>query len=321
MRFSIVVPFRNAERFLDGCIRSLLGQAYPDDRYEILLVDNASSDRSVELARQHPAVRLLHQPQIGAYAARNLGLDHAQGEIIAFIDADCEADPGWLRALERALRDPETGVVLGRRQFPVAAGPLTWLQAFEHHKADWVFALPEATRYYGYTNNMAVRASMFDRLGRFAEVRRGADTVWVQAAARRLSPRTVRFTPDALVHHMEITSLAQYYQKMWLYGRSSRRNRSRTYQRLLAPRAPAGLSPDRGRRALRLGGGVDPPAPPDRRRPLLRPRRPLAARRRPQALLTPAPPPPHCPPAPPAPPGAPSASPPSRRPPPARLCQ
>ena len=134
------------------------------------------------------------------------------------------------RALERALRDPETGVVLGRRQFPVAAGPLTWLQAFEHHKADWVFALPEATRYYGYTNNMAVRASMFDRLGRFAEVRRGADTVWVQAAARRLSPRTVRFTPDALVHHMEITSLAQYYQKMWLYGRSSRRNRSRTYR-------------------------------------------------------------------------------------------
>ena len=227
MRFSIVVPFRNAERFLEGCIRSLLAQSYPDDRYEILLVDNASTDRSVELARRHPAVRLLHQPQLGAYAARNLGLDHAQGEIIAFIDSDCEADPGWLAALERALRDPEIGVVLGRREFPVTAGPLKWLQAFEHHKADRVFALPEAAGYYGYTNNMAVRARMFDRLGRFAEVRRGADTVWVQAAARRLSPRAVCFTADALVHHMEMTSLAQYYHKMWLYGRSSRRNRSR----------------------------------------------------------------------------------------------
>ena len=227
MRFSIVVPFRNAERFLEGCIRSLLDQKYPDDRYEILLVDNASSDRSVALARQHPAVRLLHQPQVGAYAARNLGLDHARGEIIAFIDSDCEADPGWLLALERALRDPEIGVVLGRREFPVTAGPLKWLQAFEHHKADWVFGLPEPARYYGYTNNMAARAALFDRLGRFAEVRRGADTVWVQAAARRFSPRAVCFTADALVHHMEITSLAQYYQKMWLYGRSSRRNRSR----------------------------------------------------------------------------------------------
>ncbi len=228
MRFSIVVPFRNAERFLEGCIRSLLRQNYPDDHYEILLVDNASSDRSVELARQHAAVRLLHQPQIGSYAARNLGLEHATGEIIAFIDADCEADPGWLSALERALRDPEIGVVLGRRQFPVTTGPLKWLEAFERHKAAWVFALPEGARYYGYTNNMAVRAAMFDTIGRFEEVRRGADAVWVQAAVRQLSPRAVCFTPDALVHHMEITSLAQYYHKKWLYGRSSRRNRSRT---------------------------------------------------------------------------------------------
>lgn len=227
MRFSVVVPFRNARRFLNGCIRSLLSQRYPADDYEILLVDNASTDDSVELARRwHPAVRVLHQPQVGSYAARNLGLDHACGEVIAFIDSDCEAAPGWLDALDRTLSDSAVGVVLGRREYPVATLPLKWLEAFERHKADWVFALPEGARYYGYTNNMAVRASIFDDVGRFAEIRRGADTLWVQEAVRRLSPRAVCFAPDVLVRHMEMTSLALYFRKKWLYGRSSQRNRS-----------------------------------------------------------------------------------------------
>ncbi len=220
-----MVPFRNAERFLERCLRALLDQAYPVDRYEILLVDNASSDGSCALARRHPRVRLLHQPRIGAYAARNLGLDHARGEIIAFTDADCTADPGWLAALDRTLCDPTVAVVLGRRTYPVAAGPLKWLEAFEHHKAAAVFARPDGARYFGYTNNMAARAALFDTVGRFADVQRGADTLWVRTAARRLAPGAISFAPDATIHHLEITSLTRYYHKRWLYGRSSRWNR------------------------------------------------------------------------------------------------
>jgi glycosyltransferase involved in cell wall biosynthesis len=226
MRFSVVVPFRDSRRFLDGCIRSLLGQRYPTERYEILLVDNGSTDGSGEVARQwQPAVRVLHEPRTGSYAARNLGLDHACGEVIAFIDSDCEADPGWLNALDRTLSDPKIGVILGRREYPAAAPPLKWLEAFERHKAEWVFGLSEGVRYYGYTNNMAVRASLFDEVGRFAEVQRGGDTLWIQEAVRRFSPRIVCFAPDALVCHMEMTSLPLYYRKKWLYGRSAQRFR------------------------------------------------------------------------------------------------
>jgi glycosyltransferase involved in cell wall biosynthesis len=227
LRFSIVVPFRNSKRFLDGCIRSLLRQTFPKDQYEILLVDNGSTDGSRELAgRWQPAVRVLHEPRVGSYAARNLGLDHASGEVIAFIDSDCEADPGWLAALDQALGDPRIGVVLGHRQYPPAAPPLKWLEAFERHKAEWVFGLSEGVRYYGHTNNMAVRASLFDEIGRFAEVQRGADTLWVQKAVRQLSPQTVCFAAAVLVRHMEMTSLALYCRKKWLYGRSAHRYRA-----------------------------------------------------------------------------------------------
>lgn len=75
---------------------------------------------------------------------------------------------------------------------------------------------------------MAVRAPIFDAVGRFAEIRRGADTLWVQQAVRRFSPRAVGFAPDAVVHHMEMTSLVREYHKKWLYGRSSGRYRRAT---------------------------------------------------------------------------------------------
>jgi glycosyltransferase involved in cell wall biosynthesis len=225
MRFSVVVPFRNTERFMDACIRSLLNQHYPRDRYEVLLIDNASTDGSAGRARRWPGVRVLHQPRIGSYAARNLGLQHASGEIIAFTDSDCAADPGWLAAMDRALDNLAVGVVLGHRKHPGTASALAMLEAFERHRSAWLFSAPESTRYYGQTNNMAVRESLFDQIGDFVEIPRGADVLWVQQAVRHHSHRLVCFAPDAVVHHLEMTSLIHHFRKKWIYGRSNRRNR------------------------------------------------------------------------------------------------
>lgn len=225
MRFSVVVPFRNTKCYMDACIRSLLNQQYPKETYEILLVDNASTDGSAEVARSWPEVRVLHQPRIGSYAARNLGLQHASGEVIAFTDSDCAADPGWLAAFDRAFADPAVGVVLGHRKHPGTASALALLEAFERHRSEWLFSTPESTRYYGQTNNMAVRASLFYQIGNFVEIPRGADVLWVQQAVRQHSHRLMCFAPDAVVHHLEMTSVFHHYRKKWIYGRSNRRNR------------------------------------------------------------------------------------------------
>ena len=86
MDISIVVPVHNEERLIEGCLRALLALDYPRDRYEIIVVDNNSTDRSREIVERFPEVKLLSEKQQGDFAARNRGLSEAKGEIIAFTD-------------------------------------------------------------------------------------------------------------------------------------------------------------------------------------------------------------------------------------------
>ena len=92
---TVVIPVLNQERTLEACLRSLLRQTYPKDRFEVVIVDNNSSDRTREIIRAFP-FRYAHEPQRSSYAARNRGVSLARGRVVAFMDSDCEADPRWL---------------------------------------------------------------------------------------------------------------------------------------------------------------------------------------------------------------------------------
>ena len=91
MKLSVIIPVYNAQSYLDGCLKSVFDQRVGD--LEILLVDDGSTDRSSEMcnnfARRHPGqVRVIHQQNRGLSSARNIGLDQASGDLIAFLDAD-----------------------------------------------------------------------------------------------------------------------------------------------------------------------------------------------------------------------------------------
>ena len=94
-RVSVVIASYNGAATLKTCLESLLHLNYPD--YEIILVDDGSSDPTLLIAGQFPTVRLLrHLRNQGLSAARNTGLEAATGEIIAYTDSDCRADEDWL---------------------------------------------------------------------------------------------------------------------------------------------------------------------------------------------------------------------------------
>src|SRR5678815_1507408 len=124
MDFSIVVPFFNAERYIERCARALLAQAYPAERYEILMVDNNSTDSSARIVRGFDRVRLLQESEQGSYAARNRGIDQARGDIVTFTDPDCEPRKDWLEQIGRAMDGPGTQLVLGDRLFAGDRGVL-----------------------------------------------------------------------------------------------------------------------------------------------------------------------------------------------------
>ena len=102
---SFIVPIYNAAEYLELCIQSLLRQTEQD--LQIILVDDGSTDGSLQIAQEwaarEPRILLLTQPHAGQSVARNLGLSHAEGEYIAFVDADDTIAPDWCEQHLRAI--------------------------------------------------------------------------------------------------------------------------------------------------------------------------------------------------------------------------
>ncbi len=108
----MIVPNYNGAALLRDCLRSLEAQSYP--AVDAIVVDDGSTDGSVEIARtEFPAMRLLVQPRNGGFArAVNVGIRAARGEIIALLNNDAVAEPGWLAEMVQALeRHPDAGMV------------------------------------------------------------------------------------------------------------------------------------------------------------------------------------------------------------------
>ncbi|PZR95518.1 MAG: hypothetical protein DLM69_11645, partial [Candidatus Chloroheliales bacterium] len=119
---SVVIVNYNGLRFLPACLASLAPGIldYPPDAYEVVLVDNASSDASIEYTRAHfPWVRIIANPANLAFAeGNNVAMQAAKGEFVALLNNDTRVDHGWLRALvDAAVRHPRGGALTSKLLF------------------------------------------------------------------------------------------------------------------------------------------------------------------------------------------------------------
>lgn len=110
MRLSVVVPVYRVEPYLRKCVDSLLDQDLTEDEYEIVLVDDGSPDGCGAIcdsyASQYAQVKVVHRPNGGLSAARNSGIDVAQGDLVVFVDSDDYIEPNVLKSLvDKAERD------------------------------------------------------------------------------------------------------------------------------------------------------------------------------------------------------------------------
>lgn len=96
-KISIIIPIYNAEKYLRDCIDSVLSQSFSD--FELLLIDDGSKDKSGEICDEYSSrdsrIRVFHKENGGVSSARNIGLDNANGEWVAFVDADDEVTNGY----------------------------------------------------------------------------------------------------------------------------------------------------------------------------------------------------------------------------------
>ena len=118
---SVVIPCYNQAHFLGEAIESVLAQSYP--HFEIVVIDDGSTDTTSEVAGRYPGVRCIRQDNQGLSAARNSGLRHSEGEYVVFLDADDRLLPGALEAGLECLKSyPECAFASGRYRFIAGDG-------------------------------------------------------------------------------------------------------------------------------------------------------------------------------------------------------
>jgi glycosyltransferase involved in cell wall biosynthesis len=102
VKLSFVIPAYNEEAYLGGCLDSI--QRYASGRYhEIIVVDNASTDRTSAIALSFPGVRVVYEPLQGISYARQRGLEEATGDLLAYVDADTRLPPTWMGVVEKSF--------------------------------------------------------------------------------------------------------------------------------------------------------------------------------------------------------------------------
>lgn len=219
---SVIVPFHNNRREIARCCEGILRQNFPRDRYEVIFVDNNSTDGSAAIVAAFPGITLLRESAPGPYAARNAGLLRAAAPILAFTDADCIPHPDWLLAIANGLADPTIQILVGSYTVDPGRFPASALSAYENAKHRCIFSSDDPSLYYGYTNNMAVRREVFDRLGPFSLRFRGSDAILVREQVRHGGLESVSYLQVMSVDHIEFQTVSDYYRKVFIHSRSVR---------------------------------------------------------------------------------------------------
>jgi GT2 family glycosyltransferase len=216
-KVSVVVCAYNAESTMDGCLSSLQALRYP--AYEVVVVDDGSTDRTGGIAERYEGVHVIHQENKGLSAARNVGIAASTGEIIAFTDSDCVVDPDWLHYLVASFLSSGLPAVGGPNLPPpedslvascVAAAPGGPLQVLLNDE--------EAEHIPGC--NMAFRREVLEEIGGFDPIFRAAgddvDICW------RLQQRGYRigWSPAAMVWHFRRNTVKAYVGQQRGYGKA-----------------------------------------------------------------------------------------------------
>lgn len=246
---SVVIPVHNRLDQVRQLLAALAQQTLSRDRFEVLICDDGSSaDLSPVLAEavDTHGFTLTHlwQPQSGPGPARNLGLAHARGELVAFTDSDCEPEPQWLAELEAAFADPAVGLAGGhieyRRAEYLSGQCVNYLMSsmLGSGGARDPRALVHMD-YYPRTCNMAVRRALAIAAGGFPAATHGEDLEFSQRV-RKLAVE-VRFVPGAAVVHNEKRTLPQIFREAFLKGATRVHLARRIRLHQLIHSLPAGL--------------------------------------------------------------------------------
>lgn len=183
MKISLIIPAYNEEKYIGACLQSV--QKYGSGLFEVIVINNASTDRTKEIASSFTGVKVVDEMHKGLPYARNRGLSEASGDLLAYIDSDCHLHEGWFEMVLQTFNKKVDMVCF--------SGPYRYydLKGFHNICAQigWWTSAPIAYRLVGYTllsGNFVVKRSVLESIGGFNK-----DVIFYgddMNLARRLAP-------------------------------------------------------------------------------------------------------------------------------------
>lgn len=177
---SVIIPVYNDSNRLKSCLKALESQTIPE-KFEILVVDNGSEEDIYKVVQEFECVQYYNEKKVGSYAARNYGIEHSSGDILAFTDADCIPEQNWLNTgIDFLRKNSKCDAVGGEiKLFPQKKSP----NAFELYDITFGFRQENSIFEHDYsvTANLFVRRASFQKIGLFKEqLKSGGDAEWCQ---------------------------------------------------------------------------------------------------------------------------------------------
>ena len=212
MKVSVIVPAYNAEHTVGSCIEALLNQELPHDNYEVIVVDDGSTDGTAKTIKKYP-VKYFYQENSGPASARNAGVYKSENEIILFTDADCVPSNNWIREMVRPFKKKEIVAVKGayktnQNEIVARFAQVEFLERFELLKRYENIDMVD-------TYSAAFKKEIFLEAGGFDlsfPVANNEDTEF----SYKLSKQGYRmvFNPDAVVFHLDHPDSLKRYSKL-----------------------------------------------------------------------------------------------------------
>jgi len=233
MRFTVAICTYNRADLLAGALESVLYQEGDSGLYEILVVDNRSTDHTravVEAAMQRDArVRYVHEETQGIAAARNRAWQEGRGQYIAYLDDDGKASTNWLAVAARVIQQHAPDVFGGPFYAFFNTAPPAW---FREAYGSWEMgglACELRDEQYLCAGNLVVRRAVFEALGGFdpcfghagAKLAYGEEVDFVRQVRMRLPGARIRYEPELRVSHLvrpEKYSLAWQMRNHFIEG-------------------------------------------------------------------------------------------------------
>lgn len=182
MYLSVIIPTRNRSSLLEKAIQSLIAQTYPQDDFEVIIIDNGSTDGTKNIVEPYktklPHLIYAYEPSPGLHVGRHAGLKIARGDILVYADDDIEAFPTWLEGIAESFEDPSVALVGGNCLPRYESSPPPWVELLwsttQFGKANSMYSIldfgntiQEISPYYVWGCNFSIRKEVLLKVGGF----------------------------------------------------------------------------------------------------------------------------------------------------------